>query len=519
MYKYTDSCNREHKVPRVRALSLDQIRRGDHICFPRSAYWHHAIVEAVDESNGEVNVIEYSNSAKQFSQDNSSPPKNPGLAVVVRRKFKLKNESVYVIQHDRCHDPETVVSRAKSKLRERKYNPVTNNCEHFALWSKTGISSSEQVNNIKDAFKTGLDKVKDPALKTGAWRAVVEETQVGVKEIVKTEVSREVTKEFVSHTIQGNGQQIVSSEVRAISPQVITQTTAKTEQEVVKTGMTAMTEQVAAQRRVIMAGKDVALAGMSGLTKQVAAPSTVMAGKEVATTGISAMTKQAAAQSRVIMAGKDVALAGMSGLTKQVAAQSTVIAGKDVAKTGMSALTKQVVTQTTSSTGQEMVKTGVHVATKEVATQGVSNTGREFVKTGVRLSTKEVVTETVSKTGQEVVKTGTRTTTKEVVTQTSTEVGRESIAGGLAYAVAFASLFAVYDIKCAYSDKQEGKISQSQFNEAIGKRIVTGTFNVAGSTVGAAIGQAVIPVPLVGGFVGGIVGSVIGKAIGGRAVS
>ena len=470
VYTYTEPFGKKHKVPMVRAFSLDQIRRGDHICFPRSVYWHHAIVETVDKSNGEVNVIEYSNSAKQFSQDNSTPPKNPGLAVVVRRKFKLKNESVYVIQHDRCHDPETVVSRAKSKLGERKYNPVTNNCEHFALWSKTGISSSEQVNNIKDAFKTGLDKVKDPALKTGAWRAVVEETQVGVKQIVKTEVSREVTKEFVSHTIQGNGQQILSSEVRAISTQVMTQTTAKTGQEVVKTGMTAMTEQVAAQRRVIMAGKD-------------------------------------------------VALAGMSGLTKQVAAQSTVMAGKDVAKTGMSALTKQVVTQTTSSTGQEMVKTGVHVATKEVATQGVSNTGREFVKTGVRLSTKEVVTETVSKTGQEVVKTGTRTTTKEVVTQTSTEVGRESIAGGLAYAVAFASLFAVYDIKCAYSDKQEGKISQSQFNEAVGKRIVTGTFNVAGSTVGAAIGQAVIPVPLVGGFVGGIVGSVIGKAIGGRAVS
>ena len=516
MYKYiyTDSHDRKLKVPKVRALSLDQIRHGDHLCFDRVFYSHHAIVETVDESNGEVNVIEYSNSAKQFSQDNSIPPKNPGLAVVVRRKFKLKNESVYVIEHDRCFDPETVVYRAKSKLGETKYNPVTENCEHIALWCKTGISSSEQVNNIKDAFKTGVDS----ALKTGTWRAAVEITQVGVKEIVETEVSREVTKEFVSHTIQGNGQQIVSSEVRAISTQVMTQTTVKTGQEVVKPRMTAMTKQVAAQSTV-MAGKDVALTGMSALTKQAAAQSTVMAGKDVAITGISAMTKQVAAQRRVIMAGKDVALAGMSGMTKQVAAQSTVMAGKDVALAGISAMTKQVVTQTTSSTGQEMVKTGVHVATKEVATQGVSNTGRELVKTGVRVSTKEVVTETVLKTGQEVVKTGTHTTTKEVVTQTSTEVGRESIAGGLACAVAFESLFAVYDIKCAYSDKQEGKISQSQFNEAVGKRIVTGTFNVAGSTVGAAIGQAVIPVPLVGGFVGGTAGSVIGKAIGGLAVS
>ena len=151
------------------------------------------------------------------------------------------------------------------------------------MWCKTGISSSEQVNNIKDAFKTGLDKVKDPGLKTGAWRAVVEKTQVGVKEIVKTEVSREVTKEFVSHTIHGNGQQIVSSGVRAMSTQVMTQTTVKTGQEVVKTGITAMTKQVAAQSTVI-AGKDVAITGMSALTKQVAAQSTVIAGKDVAIT-------------------------------------------------------------------------------------------------------------------------------------------------------------------------------------------------------------------------------------------
>ena len=177
VYRYTESCGRKHKVPKVRAFSLDQIRCGDHLCFDRVFYWHHAIVETVDKSNGEVNVIEYSNFAKQFSQDNSSPPKNPGLAVVVRRKFKLENESVYVIEHNRCYDPETVVSRAKSKLGERKYRPVTNNCEHFGLWCKTGISSSEQVNNVKDAFETGVNDIKD-AFNTGAWLAALANTGV-----------------------------------------------------------------------------------------------------------------------------------------------------------------------------------------------------------------------------------------------------------------------------------------------------------------------------------------------------
>ena len=414
----------------VRAFSLDQIRRGDHICFSRLAYWHHAIVETVDKSNGEVSVIEYSNSAKQFFQDNSSPPKNPGLAVVVRRKFKLENEPVYVIKHDSCYDPETVVSSAKSKLGERKYHPVTNNCEHFALWSKTGISSSEQVNNVKVTFETGVKDVKDTL--PGALSAVA---NTGVKEIVKTEVSREVTKEFGIHTMYGNGQQIVFSGVRAMSKQLMTQTTVKTGQEVVKTGMTAM--------------------------------------------------------------------------TKKVAAHSTVIAGKEVAKTGMSTVTKQVAAQTASSTGQEMVKTGIHMTTKEVATQSVLSTGRELVKTGVRVSTKEVVIGTASKAGQEVVKMG--TTTKEIVTETS--VVKESV-GGLEIAAVFEGVSAAYDISCAHKDKQEGRISQAEFDQAVGNRILTGIMNVAVSAAGAIIGQVLIPDPMIGKFVGGIVGSFIGKALG-----
>ena len=158
---YTESCGRKYKVPMVCAFSLDQIRCGDHLIFDRVFYCHHTIVETVDKSNGEVNVIYYTNSAKQLSQDNSSPPKNPRFSTVIRRKFKLENESVYVIKHDRCFDPETVVSRAKSKLGERKYHPVTNNCEHFALWCKTGISSSEQARSVMDAVKTRENDATD----------------------------------------------------------------------------------------------------------------------------------------------------------------------------------------------------------------------------------------------------------------------------------------------------------------------------------------------------------------------
>lgn len=40
---------------------------------------------------------------------------------------------------------EETVRRAESRLGEVEYNLLSNNCEHFAIWCKTGISISYQV--------------------------------------------------------------------------------------------------------------------------------------------------------------------------------------------------------------------------------------------------------------------------------------------------------------------------------------------------------------------------------------
>ena len=46
------------------------------------------------------------------------------------------------------YSPEETVQRAKSKIGERRYNLVFNNCEHFAVWCKTGLSESRQINEL-----------------------------------------------------------------------------------------------------------------------------------------------------------------------------------------------------------------------------------------------------------------------------------------------------------------------------------------------------------------------------------
>lgn len=51
------------------------------------------------------------------------------------------------------YTPEETVQRAYEKIGEEKYNLVTNNCEHFALWCKTGIAESHQVNDLLGALE------------------------------------------------------------------------------------------------------------------------------------------------------------------------------------------------------------------------------------------------------------------------------------------------------------------------------------------------------------------------------
>ncbi|MCW6038215.1 lecithin retinol acyltransferase family protein [Spirulina subsalsa FACHB-351] len=55
---------------------------------------------------------------------------------------------IYVKTYPTSFIPDVVLHRAMSRLGERKYNLLFNNCEHFATWCKTGISFSQQVEDF-----------------------------------------------------------------------------------------------------------------------------------------------------------------------------------------------------------------------------------------------------------------------------------------------------------------------------------------------------------------------------------
>ena len=50
------------------------------------------------------------------------------------------------------------VERAKSRIGETQYNLAFNNCEHFALWCKTGLKESSQVEDLWKSFWIGKNK-------------------------------------------------------------------------------------------------------------------------------------------------------------------------------------------------------------------------------------------------------------------------------------------------------------------------------------------------------------------------
>ncbi len=68
----------------------------------------------------------------------------------------------YDVDINRIYTPEETVARAKSVIGanelsfRRDYDLVFNNCEHFAVWCKTGVHKSYQVENILKLLPSDL---------------------------------------------------------------------------------------------------------------------------------------------------------------------------------------------------------------------------------------------------------------------------------------------------------------------------------------------------------------------------
>ena len=107
-------------------MTRKNLKRGDHIYVSYGGFTHHGIY------CGDDRVIHYGSRSK--------------ICEVSLSDF-AKHHDVSVQKYDHAYPADRVVSRAKKRLGEKKYNLLFNNCEHFATSCKVGRSRCRQLEN------------------------------------------------------------------------------------------------------------------------------------------------------------------------------------------------------------------------------------------------------------------------------------------------------------------------------------------------------------------------------------
>lgn len=76
------------------------------------------------------------------------------------------------------YGPRETVQRARSKIGEGGYNLLTHNCEHFAIWCKTGLNVSTQASIsgvlIKGIAPSGITGIIFRLYRNYIWRVEAE---------------------------------------------------------------------------------------------------------------------------------------------------------------------------------------------------------------------------------------------------------------------------------------------------------------------------------------------------------
>jgi lecithin:retinol acyltransferase len=108
----------------------DEPPLASHLVTPRALYTHHGIYI------GNGRVIHYAGLARGLWR---APVEDVSLDCFARgRAIRIRRDR-------RVFDRGEVVERARSRLGERSYRILTNNCEHFCAWALRGESRSWQV--------------------------------------------------------------------------------------------------------------------------------------------------------------------------------------------------------------------------------------------------------------------------------------------------------------------------------------------------------------------------------------
>ncbi len=129
--------------------------KGDHLTVSRGAYSHHAI----DLGNGHV---------VHFSGEPGH--KAHGVIEVATIETFCQGQPVRVVDRRPAFSKDAIVQRALSRVGERGYSVLFNNCEHFVNWCRTAWSKSRQVDRIVERAASVATKLAARSVAKGVSR-------------------------------------------------------------------------------------------------------------------------------------------------------------------------------------------------------------------------------------------------------------------------------------------------------------------------------------------------------------
>jgi hypothetical protein len=117
-----------------------------HLVTSRFGYTHHGIYV------GRAQVIHYSGLSRGWR---AGPVEEVSLAEFARgRRVRVRTDAGVRF------DPEAIVARARSRLGEKGYRPLSNNCEHFCAWCMFGVSRSRQIEELCSRLRQARDALR-----------------------------------------------------------------------------------------------------------------------------------------------------------------------------------------------------------------------------------------------------------------------------------------------------------------------------------------------------------------------
>ncbi|XP_035661692.1 uncharacterized protein LOC118405946 [Branchiostoma floridae] len=171
---------------------------------------------------------------------------------------------------------------------------------------------------------------------------------------------------------------------------------------------------------------------------------------------------------------------------------------KDVVKEN----TKQLAKEGAKSVTKDTAKTALNEGAKSVAGEGAKQAAREGGKTVIKETAKKAVKEGVRSAAREGAMQAAKSGGKSLGKKIMECQGKIGI--GLTMAVETYDLY--NRTRESKKKRDNGEISQNDFEKQVATHAVKGVVKGAVSLVGSTLGQTLIPIPFVGGMVGGMAG-------------